>query len=409
MSPIKVLRSIVRPSKTYSDTSRRSSTHTKQNRLPASYYRGGTSRAIIFKESDLPPSRSLWPPIFLGAIGSPDPNGRQLDGLGGGISSLSKVCVVGPSTHKDADVNYTFAAIGVRDREVDFSSNCGNMTSAIGPFAVDSGMVEGLAKGEGEGGMGRKMVRINNTNTGKITHSTFPVVDGEAAAMGEFAIDGVAGTGAKIELAFINPASALYRGSKTGKLLPTGNVVDNFDGIAATCIDAGNPCVFVQAKDLNVAGIILPDDIDVHPRLLARLDSIRRQASVTMGISKDLASTPGSIPKIAMVSPRTSHKLLSGEVLDGEAVDLVVRALSVGQPHRAVPITVAMAMAAAANLEGSTVWQNVTERKVDQDGITIGHSSGKILVGATFDPEGGLTNATVFRTARRIMEGVVYF
>jgi len=177
------------------------STLTKQNRLPASYYRGGTSRAIIFKQQDLPTDRSAWPPIFRGAIGSPDPNGRQLDGLGGGLSSLSKVCVVGPSSHTDADVDYTFAALGIKDEDVDFSSNCGNMTSAIGPFTIDSGLVELPAGGEGEA-----TVRIHNTNTGKIIHAKFPVVEGEAAAYGDFAIDGVSGTAAKIELAFINPA-----------------------------------------------------------------------------------------------------------------------------------------------------------------------------------------------------------
>lgn len=160
---------------------------------------------------------------------------------------------------------------------------------------------------------------------------------------------------------------------------------------------------------MGVEGTILPDDIDVHPTLLARLDSIRRQASIAMGISKDLGSTPGSIPKIAMVSPPTSYKLLSGETIQGDTVDLVVRALSVGQPHRAVPITVAMAVAAAANLQGSTAYRNVGEERVDRDGITLGHPSGKILVGAKFDEKGALTNATVFRTARRLMEGVVYW
>lgn len=172
----------------------------KQHKLPASYYRGGTSRALIFKQQDLPSNRTQWSPIFLGAIGSPDSNGRQLDGLGGGISSLSKVCIVGPSTHPDADVDYTFAAIGVKNGDVDYSSNCGNMTSAIGPFALDTGLVEWHDEG------GEVTVRIHNTNTGKLIHSTFPVVEGEAAAHGDFAIDGVSGTAARIELAFVNPA-----------------------------------------------------------------------------------------------------------------------------------------------------------------------------------------------------------
>jgi len=197
------------------------------------------------------------------------------------------------------------------------------------------------------------------------------------------------------------------RGSKTGKLFPTGNVTDTFDNVKATCIDVGNPCVFIKAKDVD--GTILPDEVDAYPTLLSRLDSIRRKASVAMGLSKDEASAPGSIPKIAMVSRPKSHKLLSGETLDGNTVDLVVRALSVGQPHRAVPITVAMAIAAAANIPGSTVHANVSSEPVDPNGITLGHPSGKIMVGAKFDDTGYLTNATVFRTARRLMDGFVYW
>lgn len=163
----------------------------KQHRLPAAYYRGGTSRAIIFKSQDLPPNRDQWAAIFRGVIGSPDPSyGRQLDGMGGGISSLSKVCVVGPSTV--ADVDYTFAAVGVRDDDVDYSSNCGNMSAAIGPFAVDSGLVKPSGGADGE-----CVVSIHNTNTGKIIRATFPVVDGEAAAGGDCVVAGVAAASAK--------------------------------------------------------------------------------------------------------------------------------------------------------------------------------------------------------------------
>lgn len=169
-----------------------------QRSLPAAYYRGGTSRAVIFTKEDLPKDPKKWPKIFRGVINSPDSNGRQLDGLGGGVSSLSKVCVVGTSAREDADVDYTFAAVGVKNSEVDFSSNCGNMTAAIGPYAVDARLVH---RNNGE-----RTVRIHNTNTGKIIHSTFPVFGNQAVVEGDFAIDGVAGTGAKIELAFLNPA-----------------------------------------------------------------------------------------------------------------------------------------------------------------------------------------------------------
>jgi 2-methylaconitate cis-trans-isomerase PrpF len=170
-----------------------------QNSAVAAYYRGGTSRAVMFQEKDLPTDRKLWDNIFLGIMGSPDPNGRQLDGIGGGVSSLSKVCVVGPSKRSDADVDYTFVAIGVKTTEVDYSSNCGNMIAAIGPFAIDSGMIK---SGSGKDAV----VRIHNTNTGKLIHSSFPIEDYEAQVSGDLVVDGVAGTGAKIELAFLDPA-----------------------------------------------------------------------------------------------------------------------------------------------------------------------------------------------------------
>ena len=368
-----------------------------QNSAPAAYYRGGTSRAVLFRTHDLPSNKTLWPSIFRSVIGSPDPNGRQLDGMGGGVSSLSKVCVIGPAKEKDADVDYTFVAIGVKDDEVDFSSNCGNMTSAIGPFAVDAGLVSRPQDGEAS-------IRIRNTNTGKLIRATFPVKNGEAVADGPFAIDGVAGSGSKIQLAFLNPA-----GSKTGKTLPTGNVTDRFDGITATCIDVGNPCVFVPASQLAVRGSILADEIEAHPTLLNRLDCIRRQAAVAMGISKNTSDVPGSIPKIAVVSAPHEHVLLSGEKMDESSCDLLVRAISVGQPHRACPITVAMALAVASRLEGSTVNECTSKKPVDADGVTLGHNSGKLLVSANFDKDGTVQDATVFRTARRLMEGKVYW
>ena len=368
-----------------------------QNSAPAAYYRGGTSRAIMFRTQDLPSDKFLWPQIFLSTIGSPDHNGRQLDGMGGGVSSLSKVCIVGPAKEQDADVDYTFVAIGVRDDEVDFSSNCGNMTSAVGPFAVDAGLV--LRPEDGDAS-----VTIRNTNTGKLIRATFPVENGQAVADGQFEIDGVAGSASKIKLAFLNPA-----GSKTGKTLPTGNVKDTFDGITASCVDVGNPCVFVPASELGVRGSLLADEIEAHPTLLKQLDSIRRQAAIAMGICDNTSEVPGSIPKIALVSAPYEHVLPSGEKIDESSCDLVVRAISVGQPHRACPITVAMALAVASRLEGSTVHACTSQKPVDEDGVTLGHNSGTLLVSANFDNDGTVTHATVFRTARRLMEGKVYW
>ncbi|KAJ5093998.1 hypothetical protein N7456_009859 [Penicillium angulare] len=372
----------------------------KQHSLPAAYYRGGTSRAVFFKQEDLPQDRAHWDSIFRGVIGSPDPYGRQLDGLGGGISSLSKICVVGQSTHQDADIDYTFVSLGVKNTDVDYSSNCGNMISAVGPFAVDSRLFP-LSEETADS----VSVRIHNTNTGKIIHAAFPVVDGEAASMGDFSIDGVAGTAARIQLDFINPA-----GSVTGKLLPTSQATDTIDGILVTCIDAANPCVFVQASDLGVAGNITPDEINAHPDLLTRLNSIRRQAGTKMGLAKTPAEVPGSVPKICLVSaPLSDDRGIDQKQTSGD-VDLLARALSVGQPHKAVPITVALALAAAARVPGSTVAEIVAGKDtVDNAGITIGHASGNLMVGANFDTTGGLASATVFRTARRLFEGKIYW
>lgn len=347
----------------------------------------------MFKAQDLPEDKSKWAPIFLGVLGSPDPqNARQLDGLGGGISSLSKICIVGPSSHPEADVDYTFVAVGVKDTEVDFSSNCGNMSSAIGPFAVDSKLVVFGSKDQ------TVTVRIHNTNTGKIINSSFPVVNGEASAYGDFAIDGVAGTASAVQLDFVKPA-----GSRTGRLLPTGNVVDEFDGVKTTCVDVGNPCCFVQASSFDVSGDLTPDEIEKHPTLLNSLDSVRRQAGVKMGLAKTPPEVPGSVPKICMVS-RVSSPAGSRQT------DLTVRAISVGQPHKAVPITVALSAAAAAKLPGSTV-ENCLQSDdiVDPRGITLGHASGRLTVQAKFDAAGQLEAATVFRTARRLMEGTVFW
>lgn len=361
---------------------------TKQNSLTAAYYRGGTSRAIFFNEKDLPSDRSKWDAIFLGCIGSPDPYGRQLDGLGGGISSLSKVCVVGKSERPDADVDYTFISLGIKNENVDLSSNCGNMSAAVGPYAVDAGLVT-LPPGAEDAA-----VRINNTNTKKIIEARFPVVDGEASAYGDFSIDGVPGTAGKIELRFLDPA-----GSRTGKLLPTGAVTEAIEGVTVTCIDAGNPCCFVRAADLGVDPTLTPQQIEDHLTLGDTLEKIRRQAAIRMGLAKTVESVPGSVPKIGFVSAPT----------DGTRDNIVIRAMSVGQPHKAIPVTVALAAASAASVPGSVVAECLEGGALVGSETTIHHASGKLVVAADFDDAGSLTSATVFRTARRLMEGKVFW
>ncbi|KAF2100072.1 DUF453 domain protein [Rhizodiscina lignyota] len=372
----------------------------KQRSANASYYRGGTSRAVIFQPKDLPKDRSQWGKIFLQVIGSPDPNGRQLDGMGGGVSSLSKICIVGPSNHPEADVDYTFVAMGIERDEVDFTGNCGNMSSAIGPYALNQGLL-GTKKYESNG---TAEVRIHNTNTGVIIRNTFQTVDGEAAVQGDFTIDGVGGSGARIQLDFLKPG-----GSKTGKLLPTGNAIDTILGFEVSCVDAANPAIFVRAEDLGVDPTILPNDFLKLPDKLALLDDIRHHGAVKMGVAKDIESCPRTIPKVAIVAPRGDQKVLSGKTVPGSELDLVVRFISDTQPHRAIPLTGALCTAAAAKTEGTVVQQCLKAPLVDDDMITIGHSSGRIQVNAQVDEKGDIESATVFRTARRIMEGKVFW
>lgn len=280
------------------------------------------------------------------------------------------------------------------------------MSSAIGPFAVDSGLIRPTVSGSSDGEPKTTTVSLYNTNTQKIIHATFPVTpDGtETVYNGDFAIDGVAGTAARIQLDFMDPG-----GSKTGKLLPTGNIFDTIDGIEVTCIDAGNPCVFVRAADLGVEGRMLPQEIETRPGLLHRLEGLRSHAAVAMGMATTAHEVPPSIPKICFVSEPASHQLLSGESIAADAVDVVVRAISTGQPHKALPITCGLSVSAAARLEGSLVQQCLSGAAASRDEVVVGHPSGKLVVGAFYDAAGRLARATVYRTARRLMEGVVYW
>ncbi|QGA17373.1 hypothetical protein EYB26_005044 [Talaromyces marneffei] len=372
----------------------------KKNSILASYYRGGTSRALLFHRKDLPSDTKDWPPIFLGTIGAPDPNGRQLDGMGGGISSLSKICVVAPSDRRDADIEFTFVQVGVKDDRIDYSGNCGNMSGAIRPFPIDTGLV----RPSNTAGL-NTTVSLYNTNTQKIIEATFPITnDGSETVEGDFAIDGVSGTAAKIQLDFVAPGS-----SKTGKLLPTGNTIDIIDGLQVTCIDAGNPCIFVNADELDVDGTLLPNETDKRIDLLERLESLRVKAAVAIGMANTTDAVPPSIPKICFVSKPASHKILSGETISADKVDVVVRAISTGQPHRALPITTGSCVSAAARLEGSVVHNCLSAGSCVKQELVIGHPSRTLVVGAFYDDEGKLRKSTVYGTARRLMEGRVFW
>ena len=377
----------------------------KQRKIPAVFMRGGTSKAIVFRLEDLPEDRSEWDGIFLAALGSPDPSGRQLNGMGGGISSLSKVCVVGPSDRPDADVDYTFAQVAIGRGLVSYGANCGNMSSAIGPFAVDEGLVT-VAGGEA-------MVRIHNTNTSKIIHAHF-AMDGDLAAVdGGFTLPGVGGTGSPVRLEFRDPGGAV-----TGRLLPTGNVIDEIEvpglgTVEASLVDAANPCVFVEADALGVTGTEGPAAIDAMAGVMGRLEAIRARAAVMMGLAK----TPGeatakspSIPFVGMVAPPRDAATLAGERIIAAHGDLTARVVSNGQTHRALPLTAALCCATAARIEGTVVHRHARPAKDAGGGIRFMQPSGILPVTCTVlkTPDGWVVEqAGVVRTQRRLFEGRV--
>jgi hypothetical protein len=376
----------------------------KQFKLPAVFMRGGTSNAVVFKQQDLPQDRVLWDEIFLAAIGSPDPNGRQLDGMGGGVSSLSKVCVVGPPTRPDADIDYTFAQVQVKEAKVDYGANCGNMSSAMGPFAVD----EGLVKMSGR----EALVRIHNTNTKKIIHALFSLDDGLAAVDGDLAIPGVSGTGSPVKLEFRDPG-----GASTGKLLPTGHAIDTLDvpgvgKIRASMVDAANATVWLNAADLGLTGTELPEPLEANAAMMQKLSAIRIAASVAMGITANAeeAAKNKSIPFIGFVSAPQDAKLLSGETISAADIDLTGRVISNGQPHRALPLTVSLCMAVAARIEGSVVNAALRKGTATDAPIRIGMPSGILTVAATVKYQDGNWHAeqgAFYRTQRRMFEGQV--
>jgi 2-methylaconitate cis-trans-isomerase PrpF len=376
----------------------------RQLKIPAVFMRGGTSNAVVFNAKDLPRDRAQWDEIFLAAIGSPDPYGRQLDGMGGGVSSLSKVCVVGPSSRPDADIDYTFAQVQVKEAKVEYGANCGNMSSAMGPFAVD----EGLLKVSGR----EALVRVHNTNTKKIIWSRFPLDDGVSAVDGDLAIPGVAGTGAPVKLEFREPG-----GATTGKLLPTGNVADVLDvpgvgKIRVSMVDAANACVFVRAADLGIKGTELPDAIDANPELLKKLSAIRIAASVAMGVTKtpEEAARRAAVPFVGFISGPQDAKTLTGAILNATGMDLTGRMMSNGQPHRALPLTCTLCMAVAARLEGSVVHQATRPADNPEAEIRIAMPSGVLTVAATVRKLEGQWYAeqgAFYRTQRRMFEGQV--
>ncbi len=372
--------------------------------LPAVFMRGGTSKGLILHRADLPARQEDWSALFLALMGSPDAYGRQLNGMGGGVSSVSKICVVGPPSVPGADVDYTFAQVMVDEARVDFGGNCGNMSSAIGPFALD----EGLIKAAGP----EACVRIHNTNTGKIIHAFFPTEGDKAGVRGDLRIPGVSGTGAPIRLEFLDPG-----GASTGRLLPTGQAAQWLEipgrgRFRVSMVDAANACVLVDPQSAGLTGLEMPAELTARPDVLEMLNDIRIHASVAMGIAGSLEEARGRrmVPFVGIVSPPRDAVMLSGEMIRAEAVDLTVRMISSGQPHQALQLTASLCIAVAARIDG-TVAAVAARRDGRRKALRIGMPSGVLTVGADVrrDDAGWVAErGYFFRTARRLFEGRVY-
>ena len=374
--------------------------------LPISILRGGTSRGVFFLAKNLPPERERIEPILRDVFGSPDL--RQINGLGGATPNTSKAAIIGPPSRDDADVDYTFAQVDVKSPLVDWGGNCGNISSAVGPFAIDSGLVRAVD--------GEAVVRIHNTNTGKIIVAHVPVQDGRAARHGDYAIPGVPGTGARVDLEFTDPG-----GSVTGKLLPTGRAAEEMtlaDGrrVRVSLVDAGNPCVFVLAADIGARGTESPVEIEANPALTDALEEIRAIAAEWMGIvtSRDvaLAQSPG-LPKVGMVAAPAEYHAMTGGTVAADDVDLVVRTMSMQTAHRSLQVTGAICLGAAIAVEGTIVHEAArpaTERP-ERDRVRLGHAYGVMDVVVNSRAEDGrimVDGVRVGRTARHILDGTVW-
>jgi 2-methylaconitate cis-trans-isomerase PrpF len=376
--------------------------------VPATFYRGGTSRAVLFREADLAQyDDAAQRAIMLAALGSPDPYGREIDGLGGGISSLSKVAVIGaagPDT--GADVTFRFGQVDVETPMVEFLGTCGNISSAVGPFAVDEGLVPAVEP--------VTTVRVLSVNTGQLYLCHVPVKDGRAEVEGDYSIDGVPGPAARIALEFLEPGGSQGKG-----LLPTGQVRQSIslaDGrsFEVSIVDAANPMVFVRAADLDSDATELPADVDANLPLHAALEEIRDQAAVLMGLAPDVATAHAkakAIPKVVMVASPAGYQTTGGVALPAARIDLTARMLSMGKCHRTMAGTAAICTAVAAAIEGSVVHE-VTRAGAGASGeVRIGHGAGVLDIGVKAERRAAgwhVVSVSTFRTARRIMDGRVY-
>ncbi len=390
--------------------------HIPQVKIPATYLRGGTSKGVFFRLSDLPercqqpgPARDA---LFLRVIGSPDPYGAHMDGMGGATSSTAKCVILSKSQQPDHDVDYLYGQVAIDKAFVDWSGNCGNLSTGAGAFAIHAGLVDPSRIPES----GTCEVRIWQANIGKTILAHVPVTGGQVQETGDFELDGVTFPAAEIVLEFLDPSD---EGEDGGALFPTGNLVDDLEVPAsvvksgvlkATLISAGIPTVFVNAEDIGYEGTELREQINMDPEALARFEAIRVAGALRMGLIKrpEEAATRQHTPKIAFVAPAKDYRTASGkEIIAGE-IDLLVRALSMGKLHHAMMGTCAVAIGTAAAIPGTLV--NLAAGGGEREAVRFGHPSGTLRVGAQAEQVAGqwtVTKAVMSRSARILMEGWV--
>ncbi|WP_415721817.1 2-methylaconitate cis-trans isomerase PrpF [Photobacterium ganghwense] len=384
-------------------------TSQSQMKVPATYMRGGTSKGVFFNLADLPPQAQIpgkdRDSLLLRVIGSPDPYGKQIDGMGGATSSTSKTVIVSKSQKADHDVDYLFGQVSIDKPFVDWSGNCGNLSAAVGPFAIHAGLIPQERLSEN----GVVTVRVWQVNIGKTILIHVPVVNGFVQETGEFELDGVTFSAAEIQVDFMDPADG------EGAMFPTGNLIDDLDvpGVGtfnATLINAGIPTIFVEAEAIGFTGTERQDDINNDENVLAMFEKIRAYGALKMGLIQHLeeAETRQHTPKVAFVSKPKTYQSSSGKIIAENEVDLLVRALSMGKLHHAMMGTAAVAIASAACVPGTLV--NLAAGGGEKESVTFGHPSGTLKVGAQAKQTGQdwvIEKAIMSRSARILMEGFV--
>jgi probable AcnD-accessory protein PrpF len=387
--------------------------HTPQIKVPATYMRGGTSKGVFFRLQDLPKDAQVpgaaRDAFLMRVIGSPDPYGKQTDGMGAATSSTSKTVILSTSTRPDHDIDYLFGQVSIDKPFIDWSGNCGNLSSAVGPFAISNGLIDASRIPKN----GIVTVRVWQANIGKTIIAHVPMTNGAVQETGDFELDGVTFPAAEVQLEFMDPAAE--EEGAGGSMFPTGNLIDDLDvpGVGvlkATMINAGIPTIFVDAAAVGCTGAELQDDINGDPEKLAMFEKIRAYGALRMGLIKNLdeAAKRQHTPKVAFVAKPIDYVSSSGKAVAASDVNVLVRALSMGKLHHAMMGTVAVSISAAAAIPGTTV--NLAAGGGKRDAVRFGHPSGALRVGAEatmVDGEWKVTKAIMSRSARVLMEGWV--